>query len=631
MRTRWGYCQPLPTANLRAVGAPPPPPPPAGNPFIANGVPYLHDAKVAELQAMWNGGVSPHAWATIFKNRADGVVSDDVGQWDLLTWKMTGTLSYGQAAVAQAWSNFHDLVTVNPGPDYVREYGWWFACCYPWLSSLMDGASGRPTTTNWLDRLDQWATAMTTGSPSGYEISVGDSDRCTTFYLFCRLVDRWTPLGNDYTGQLDPSVKAAFDDYWTRAEGGEWIESTEYNLGTVQLLHLAIWADDPDHYTGYSTWYPEAAETFKWMVTPDWLTAVAWGDCQEYNQARYYERIALASMYSGMLDAGSAKTSALNYLGQIFSPSYANINPSTSSNPLHLYRAVLFVDPRTIPSSPTDERPTGLRVCPGIGLVLYRDTGHRCLTYWIAWTPPFVDHYLYTNWVFRYYLDGEWVANHVVGYQLDYGGPEGYPGFHLHDVRWLQNGGPVSANLSAGKVTITYTSDGPDWNAPFTWPTARSLGSLDRIVEFTFPDLLNEWTYITANDVTTEGWWPTGVYVDNENEAEAAKAAGRVYQQAAIATVDVGGTAPASITGGYEWQTPGGLDVQYVVPDLNATKSSTQLTNATTPSMPAENWSNHDVYRLQFKDATTGTYVRESQYYFGAGTPPPIPAAPPPP
>jgi hypothetical protein len=74
-------------------------------------------------------------------------------------------------------------------------------------------------------------------------------------------------------------------DYVTMAAGGEWIEGSEYNLGTVRLLLLGAegirTATGTDHFPEITRWVSSAALRPLYVTTPDLRQFYQWGDTED--------------------------------------------------------------------------------------------------------------------------------------------------------------------------------------------------------------------------------------------------------------------------------------------------------------------------------------------------------------
>ncbi len=98
-----------------------------------------------------------------------------------------------------------------------------------------------------------------------------------------------------FVGGLDASardrttLRNAIEQYVTElAAGGEWMESSDYNLGTVRLLVLGAegvrTATGVDHFTEVTRFSRQFALRQIYMLTNDLRYAVQWGDEQSPRQ-----------------------------------------------------------------------------------------------------------------------------------------------------------------------------------------------------------------------------------------------------------------------------------------------------------------------------------------------------------
>lgn len=277
----------------------------------------------------------------------------DSGQWDCLMFEATGDAAHAQAAIAQALGNWPDLNRNN-----TREHGQFAAIMYMKLKAHMTAEQK----SEWETHLRTWAEFML------HVDREGDSDEIVGHYLGLRMTDK--ALGSTYglradKGLVSPAtMRGIITDYVARAKGGEWIESSMYNLGTVSLLLLGVEQLGPEEFPEVIAWLPELAETMVWSVTADGHDTTQWGDEQNPHDEKLYAFVALACQ---VIDLGGDKTGKLADLVAL----------RIKDRPVEDYGFSLYrplwagFDPDTLPANPTWPNPQGLRTT-NVGLVIYR-------------------------------------------------------------------------------------------------------------------------------------------------------------------------------------------------------------------------------------------------------------------
>lgn len=318
----------------------------------------------------------------------------DSGQWDCLMFEATGDAAYAKAAIAQALGNWPNLADSNNSREHAQEA----ALLYEKLKTHMT-AEQRAT---WEANLRTWAELML-----GREAE-GDSDEVTSHYFGLRLIDR--AIGSDYCSRTDtaitaPRMRELITEFVAKAKGGEWIESSMYNQGTVSLLLLGVRQLGPAEFPEVIAWLPELAESMVWSVTADGRDTTQWGDEQNPHNAKLYAWVALACQ---VIELGGDKTGQLAHL----------VAARIKDRPVDDYgfnlHRVLWAgfDPDALPANPVWPNPQGLRVT-NVGLIIYRngDTLAACFLP----SQLYVDHQIdRTN--IRLYDAGEWLIDSPIGY-----------------------------------------------------------------------------------------------------------------------------------------------------------------------------------------------------------------------
>ncbi len=260
-----------------------------------------------QWQAGWNKArKESHAWYALIKSNADRTgtsneLYNDYGQWCALVYQITGERAYGEKAVAKV------LPLVTPAnANYVREFYIEAVILYDWLLPAMT-AQQKVDYEARLNKLAEYSLGINQPVYTG-GFRLDDSDQTVGQYFGLALTD--LALGTDYLSQssqaghlpktplggLDTSdgtatVRNTIASYFAKANGGQWIESTGYNLGTNKLLLMGVGAIRTA--TGQEH-FPEAVEYFVALkqslladLTPDLSDSFQWGGRGTPAQPRY--------------------------------------------------------------------------------------------------------------------------------------------------------------------------------------------------------------------------------------------------------------------------------------------------------------------------------------------------------
>lgn len=230
-----------------------------------------------------------HPWHDLAIRLASSPPYGDHGQWAMWAWGLTGELRYFQVAIARALETFPE--SPNNRNDS-REDAWLLGeMAYElWLAP---GTDTQRLALN--SRLENWAEAILRYTDPA------DSDEVVGHYFGLRLIDR--ALGSDYC-QRPGNVGAAamrerIREFCGWAAGGEWIESSEYNLGTLQLLFCGAKLVGLDEFPEVVELMPQVREQLTWHLTPDGNDCVQWGDVQHPHSLDLHARVPLTAMVGG--------------------------------------------------------------------------------------------------------------------------------------------------------------------------------------------------------------------------------------------------------------------------------------------------------------------------------------------
>ncbi len=268
----------------------------------------------AEWQANWERArAENHAWWRLIKSNADKTGTseeqwNDYGQWCALVYQITGEQAYGEKAVAKV------LPLVTPvNANHVREFYIEAVILYDWLLPAMT-AQQKVDYEARLNKLAEYSLGINQPIYTG-GFRLDDSDQTVGQYFGLALTD--LALGTDYLSQSSQAghlpktplgglevtndgtetVRNTIESYFENAAGGQWIESSEYNLGTNKLVLMGVnairTATGQEH-------FPEAVEYFAALkqnmlaeLTPDLKDSFQWGDLEHPHSLDMFHRGAL--------------------------------------------------------------------------------------------------------------------------------------------------------------------------------------------------------------------------------------------------------------------------------------------------------------------------------------------------
>lgn len=491
----------------------------------------------AELPSVFRAA---HPWAVFARSFADRdpPAYGDFGQWATLVWLATRAGEYARKAIARG------LATFTPEPTWgrneTRETTLTWALQYGWLKEAMTPDER----TTWAKRLNRRCELILTPFGTGWGTSLGDSDETVGHYFGLALTD--AVLGTTYltdptAGTKPADMREAIRGYCAKAKGGEWIESSSYNLGTVQLLLLGAYAHGIEKYPDVATFAMELAEQLRWQLTPDLKDAVQWGDTQNPHDPQWSLRVGLWGIVAGLTGDPGGHLRAL----------IAAITDGKDPYPTYwseLYRVLWVYDPRP-PAGPVVP-PTGFRVTgPAVGLAIHRGPNHLFACRFAGRTG--VDHESEAFGDVRLWLNGEWVLGHPLGYGAF---PEAHNAGLVAGLGAMTERTMTAVETPTG-CTVTGRTSGPYFDPPYRVPSF--LDGWEREVRFEAPNRLavrDTFRGSVPDPTAYPASWP---YVpDRIRKAPALWCA--VYH----APVE-----PASVTGGFTWTTLGGQRVTVTGPD----------------------------------------------------------------
>lgn len=371
-----------------------------------------------QLKVLQNPGPQTSSWLDTVKVFADydqinnGVPAyNDFGQHDA-TLGLLDPARARRAAdkIIAAWSNVEITHTRNE----TREYTTTLALIYSWVKPHLTPEQDTAYRSI-LRKFGDLIFDRIKGRPWGTR--KGDSDEVVGHYgvvLIAEVTGDTTvltdPLGpygitaEEMRAEISRYVDLADGDPSDPHDGGEWVESADYNLGTTKLLIQITYALGIEKFPEVAAFLDEVADLEPWMWTPDHKERVEWGDDQTPHQDPLSGRVALLSMLIG---TGHDKSGQLRWI----------LDKITRDKPAtaywgDLYRALWFFNPDS-PAPDTEPAPLyGFRTA-SVGLSLHRTAETLCQI--MTPNPLAVDHQEVATDI-RIYHRGEWIQDEPRGY-----------------------------------------------------------------------------------------------------------------------------------------------------------------------------------------------------------------------
>jgi hypothetical protein len=398
----------------------------------------------AERQAVWsrmkmdyesNRNSKPGQWYAVLKKNAECACKyADNGIWATVMYQITGDAKYVKLAWARLSNGFLKSTGKALIGNYAREYSQEMVVMYDWLYPGLTASQRQQFVTKLNEMFtllaagNQYTTTMpirtsdtdqTVGSYFGFAflaLATGDHNP-TAEHLFASSFIG----GLDATGSNRNTLRNAIRQYVTElAAGGEWMEGTDYNLGTVRLLALGAegvkTATGVDHFPEVTAFLDDAALRQIYMMTPDRRSSVQWGDEQS-------PRLVASNLYSwqttngvlaGLTQSNSKSGPYIQQLVHDIADQYG-MSGYLSSEPTG--RFYLLFNPYARAASPA-ALPLS-RFAPGQGMLIARDGWKDSSTLVAVHMPTnhgSVDHQVSYFGDFQMYRKGRWVLTHPITY-----------------------------------------------------------------------------------------------------------------------------------------------------------------------------------------------------------------------
>ena len=390
-----------------------------------------------QQQCVWNRmKAENHPWYRLILANAemDGNVPDSaryasLGRWAALAYQITGNAKYATKALAQLKSDssgFTRLLTSDA--NGMREWGIEYNVLYSWIAPGLSDTDR----TAFADYLQRVADSVIAGG-----VRFGDSDQMTGTYFFLALIDQ--NLGTNYstrpiadsdrgatrnvgglmaTGADLTSMRNAVALFVQMAEGGVWIEGTEYNHGTLELLYMGAHAVNTatgvDHFPEITAFRQHHAQALRHELVPGMKDLFQHGDIEQPHGFLWHHLDGLyPSVYNLAGDTGLRQLEV--------EMRAANGIPAIPNTSQPLYPRFFYVNNPYVAGTDWKVGTSLLHVAKGMGHVFARTgwtAGDRALHFWAQNEnhPVLVDHWATTTGNLRFYRGGKMVIDHPLGY-----------------------------------------------------------------------------------------------------------------------------------------------------------------------------------------------------------------------
>ena len=230
-------------------------------------------------------------------------------------YRVTGDARYATAAYNEI-TGLGDMPMPNRCTNFLRHHSWMMVTVYDWIYPALNAAQRTDFQTDMNDTLIQCETLR--------PFRGGDSDETTGEYFGAAMWYLSTNSHNPTATTIwnNPDAKyggltATAPDWTThrnsvkyyldRAAGGEWIESTQYNLNTIVYALMGAEAIKTwtgiDYFPEITAWRPDGARAFMQGMVSDLSMPYQWGDNENPRNPQWYYRWRLGAVFAGLLIA----------------------------------------------------------------------------------------------------------------------------------------------------------------------------------------------------------------------------------------------------------------------------------------------------------------------------------------
>lgn len=388
----------------------------------------------AEMASAWGKMKNEnHPWYTLITENAGRDRYMSMGRWEMMAYLLSGDPKWGQVALNTLKRDFDNFAAV--GDQHMLHdaawYGWEWVLVYDTFKDIVPTQAAEL-----LAALKRLCEGILLGA------RFGDSDLMVGHYMTLAFMDviagtsyLTRTIPDDYgvprpVGGLDATSSDQFSSmrnairFYTEilAAGGQWIESTAYNLQTTQVLHLGAYflrlATGVDHFPEVTALLPLQARHLMHEMTPDLKDTAQWGDNQDPHGLTIHDRLPLYAVVGG-LAPDTAGAAMRQFEADVLATN--GITFAIMGSPL--YARYFYVANPYLPKSPWREFAGSFFVTPGTGHVYWRSSLEPSALFLHAFFPTFskgaVDHYVNSFGDFRIYENGVWLQDHPIGYAPD--------------------------------------------------------------------------------------------------------------------------------------------------------------------------------------------------------------------
>ncbi len=402
-----------------------------------------------QQQVVWNRmRAENHPWMQVLLNTADATGTSnqayaDLGQWATLAFQITGEKTYAD----KAWAQIEPYMVAVLDPEYrwdgnfVREFFVEYVVMYDWLYPALTPEQ-RQTYINGLNRHCEWSLGINVQLYDG-GFRTSDSDQTWGQYLGMALVDLATGPENPKAGTWLTQISAPPGGYVTpvggldataadfstvrnalryrleySAAGGEWYESSEYNLGTPSFVLIGIQgiqtATGGNHFPEAAPLIRQLALEMLYLMTPDLAQAHQWGDEEHPRDLRLFYRVQLLGMLQGLTQNDPEVGP---YLNQLIDDLVAKYGATGYGSAEPWWRIFYFYNPFAAKAEWHGVLPKG-HFAQAMGVLHFHDGWGVTDSHLIFHTPQHTaeDHDPQFAADFQLYRHGEWVLTHPIGY-----------------------------------------------------------------------------------------------------------------------------------------------------------------------------------------------------------------------
>lgn len=404
---------------------------------------------------------------------------EDFGIRDGLLYLITGDASYAKKAwSSQKWRTTKVLSGSNDR-NLTRHQLETMALLYSWIYDALDD-QGKKDFTTAMDNWVNFAIANTRAS---------DSDELTGHYFGVALYalavkdrnpDRYNQLvsaigGFDATGENYSTWRNALKKFSKYAKGGQWIESSNYNLNTTRYLFIGVTAIN-EHF-GVNKFpefnFNEFAESHAAELTPNYKDSFQWGDNEEVRQLSKFRRVPTYSVLGGITKNPKILWALDKLLDSNFMQSV-------------LY---LYYDPYSPRQAIGDQNYDA----PGMGVLSFKKEGRAFYSQMQA--RRFVDHEFNGFRNFNLFENGAWTITNTKGYYSS-----DYNEFrYLNDVRFW---GMLPAKYQAVKKQTDFQF-GSDWAYQAGIANGQSTNPSESKPKEDCPEMSSQIVYLDKEAIVT--------------------------------------------------------------------------------------------------------------------------------